>query len=90
MVIDSQLIRFDDSNLLIELRMWNKDKTKIKAVMWNALVHFNLMKQKRDFHSEELMKTFAAVLLPIEETIFADRISYFKQNFKASKKQSVS
>ncbi len=89
-IIDSQLLYFDDSNIHVELRMWNKDKTKIKAVMWSTFVHYNLIKQKRDSHSEELMETFTAVHLPIEETIFVDRINYFKQNFKASKKQSVS
>ncbi|MCF6308373.1 MAG: acyl-CoA thioesterase [Flavobacteriaceae bacterium] len=88
-LIDSQLLDFDESNLRVELRMWNKDKTKIKAVMWSTFVHFNLMKQKRDSHSEELMETFSLVHLPIDETIFVNRINYFKQNFKPSKKQSV-
>jgi len=84
-LIDSQLLDFDESNLRVELRMWNKDKTKIKAVMWSTFVHFNLMKQKRDTHSEKLMETFSSVHLPIDETIFKERINYFKQNFKSSK-----
>ena len=88
-LIDSQLFEFDDSNIRVELRMWNKDKTKIKAVMWSTFVHFNLMKQKRESHSEELMEIFASVHLPIEETVFEERINYFKQNFKTSKKQLV-
>ncbi len=84
-LIDSQLISFDDTNLNVELRMWNKDKTKIKAVMWSTFVHFNLMKQKRDFHSEDLMKIFKSVHNPVEEIYFAERIKYFKKNHKASK-----
>ena len=85
-LIDSQLLHFDDSNLRVELRMWNKEKTKIKAVMWSTFVHFNLMKQKRAFHSTELMTLFSTVKNPIETTIFEERIDFFKKNHKTSKK----
>ncbi len=86
-IIDSQLLYFDDSNIHVELRMWNKDKTKIKAVMWSTFVHFNLMKQKRAFHSSKLITLFSSVKKPIETTIFEERINFFKKNHKISKKQ---
>ena len=41
-VIQSQLLQFGDSHLLVELRMLNLDKTEIKAIMWSTFVHFNL------------------------------------------------
>jgi len=88
-LIDSQLLDFDESNLRVELRMWNKDKTKIKAVMWSTFVHFNIMKQKRAFHSEELMDLFTSVKNPIETTIFEERIEFYKKNFKSIKKAPV-
>ena len=88
-VIESQLLKFDESSLFIELKMWNKDKTKIKAVMWSSIVHFNLMKQKREQHSEELMNLFNSVLNPIETTQFETRVDYFKKNFKYSKKPAI-
>jgi len=86
-IIDSQLIRFDDSNIHVELRMWNNNKTKIKAVMWSTFVHYNIMKQKRDFHSEELMNLFTSVKNSIETAIFEERINFFKKNHKTSTKQ---
>ena len=88
-IIESQVLKFDTSSISIEMKMWNKDKTKIKAVMWSTLVYFNLMKQKREQHSEELMNLFNSVLNPIETTQFETRVDYFKKNFKYSKKQEV-
>jgi acyl-CoA thioester hydrolase len=78
-VIESQLIQFDDSNLQVELKMYNADKTQIKAIMWSTFVHFNLLQQKREKHSEAFMKLFATVINPVEETEFEQRISRFKK-----------
>jgi len=57
-IIESQLLKHDNYSLLVELKMWNKEKTKIKAIMWSSFVHFDLMKQKRELHSNELMELF--------------------------------
>jgi acyl-CoA thioester hydrolase len=46
-VIQSQLLQFGDSHLLVELRMLNSDKTKLKAIMWGTFVHFYLLHQKK-------------------------------------------
>lgn len=88
-VIESQLLNYDTSSLFVELRMWNKDKTKIKAIMWSNFVHFNLMKQKREIHSPEIMELFKNVENPIETSHFLERVDYFKKNFKFSKKQKA-
>ena len=88
-IIESQVLKFDTSSISIEMKMWNKDKTKIKAVMWSTLVYFNLMKQKREQHSEELMNLFNSVLNPIKTNQFETRINYFKKNVKISKKQKL-
>ena len=89
-VIDSQLTLAKESSIIVELKMWNKDKTEIKAVMWSTFVHFNLLKQKTEKHSEELMNLFNSVLNPIGTTQFETRVDYFKKNFKFSKKPEIS
>ena len=88
-IIESQLLKHDSSSLLVELKMWNKDKTKIKAIMWSSFVHFNLMKQKRELHSEELMELFKSVQNPIDTNSYEIRVDYFKKNFKFSKKPAI-
>ena len=77
-VINSQLILVKDSSIKVELKMWNKDKTEIKAVMWSTFVHFNLLKQKSEKHSEELMGLFNSVVHPIETNVFEERLLSIK------------
>ena len=77
-VIDSQLIDFTKNTLKVELRMWNKDKTELKAVLWSTFVHFNLIKLKTELHSDTLMDLFKNVLNPVGESTFEGRIKAFK------------
>lgn len=78
-VIESQLLLFNESQLLVELRMMNSNMTELKAIMWSTFVHFNLLQQRRVPHSNEIMKLFQAVVTPIEETVFENRVLSFKE-----------
>lgn len=71
--IESQLIHYSNKNLLVELRMWNEDKTELKAVLWSSFVYFNLLKLSSDKHSQDLLNLFEQALLPIKETSFEER-----------------
>ena len=83
-VIESQLLNYNSTSLFVELKMWNKDKTKIKAVMWSNFVHFNLLKQKRENHSNQIMKLFKEVHNPVDTTSFEKRVDFFKKKYRAS------
>ncbi len=76
--IDSQLFHYGANELHVELRMWNHDKTEIKAVMWSSFVHFSLVEQKRIDHEAELMQLFEAVCLPLNANSFQERAAYLK------------
>lgn len=76
--IDSQLFEFNDNYLKVEIRMWNNDKSELKAVMWSTFVHFNLLKQKRWNHDEKLLELFSNVLNPISAKSFEERILQLK------------
>ena len=78
-VISTQLIYFNETKLQVELTMWNHDKTEIKSIMWSTFVHFNLLKQKRETHSEELMELFKSIVSTIDTSIFEERILSFKK-----------
>lgn len=78
--IESKLIRFSESSLLVEALMWDEHKTKLKALMWAKLVHFNIKEQKSSRHSEKLMHLFRQVLVPAEsELTFEQRVKSFKK-----------
>ena len=76
--MESQLIKFTDSELFVEMRMYNDDKSQLKSVLWASFVHFNLLKQKREIHAEELMELFESVHTPLSETTFEERIKNIK------------
>lgn len=72
--IESQLIHFDDSNLLAEMRMYNEDKSQLKALIWCGFVHYNILKQKRHEHSEDMMSLFKNIINPVSTSIFKQRV----------------
>ncbi len=77
-IIDSQLIKHTENQLHVEIKMWNRDKTELKAVLWSTFVHFNLLKQKRWDHDTQLMELFKNVEEPIAVSNFEERILQLK------------
>lgn len=76
--IDSQLILHTENQLHVEIRMWNQDKTELKAILWSTFVHFNLLKQKRWNHDTQLMELFKNIEEPIAVSNFEERILQLK------------
>lgn len=76
--IQSQVIKFNESSIWVEMRMYNEDKTQLKAVMWAQVVHFNLLTQRKATHNEEYMNLFQSILNPLEQTTFEERIHVVK------------
>jgi YbgC/YbaW family acyl-CoA thioester hydrolase len=85
LVMQSQLLSFDDTETLVELRMYDKDKAQLKALMWSTYVHIDLTTQKRTPHSKTLMELFDLALAPVIESHFEARAASFK-NLKKPKK----
>ncbi len=67
-VIDSVLLKLGATDLLVEMKMWNERKDKLKAVMWTNLVHINIKTQKPKNHSQHLLDVFKL----FEDSINAD------------------
>lgn len=77
--IESQLIYHDSSLLKVEMRMYNEDKSHLKAVIWCGFVHFNLLKQSRATHSEEMVSLFTSIVNPVKSINFEERMLEFKK-----------
>ncbi|HPF10867.1 MAG TPA: acyl-CoA thioesterase [Flavobacteriaceae bacterium] len=78
-VIESQLLGYDTSSLQVELRMYNAQKSELKALMWSTYVHFDILAQKRTFHTDHFMELFASVKNPVPEVSFEARVAAFKK-----------
>ena len=80
--IESQLIYFDQTNLRVEMRMYNEDKSHLKAVIWCGFVHYNLETQKRELHSEDMMTLFNNINSPMQTDLFEERIKHITRKVK--------
>ncbi len=77
--IESQLLSYNESELLVEMRMFNENTAELKAVIWCGFTHFDLLKQRRAHHSDDLMKFFNEIHLPVDATTFEKRILDIKR-----------
>jgi len=77
-VMQSQLLHYSPSKIFVEMRMYNKNKTELKSIMWSTFVHFNLLNQKTEIHSEAFMDLFESIKIPLKETTFEERIKVIK------------
>ena len=78
--IESQLIHFGPRKLQVECRMWNKEKTELKAIFWSSLIHFNIMEGKVASHPKKYMELFEEVVSPVEEKVFEERMMSFRKS----------
>jgi YbgC/YbaW family acyl-CoA thioester hydrolase len=78
-VIESTLLRLADSEVLVEMRMWNEKKEKLKSVMWSNFVHIDMKTQKPASHSEEMMKIFRPFENPLPSPMqFEARVDHLR------------
>jgi YbgC/YbaW family acyl-CoA thioester hydrolase len=78
-VIDSTILRLGEKDLLVEMKMWNERKDKLKSVLWSNFVHINMKTQKPEKHSQELMDKFRPLENPmIVRLDFDERIEQLR------------
>lgn len=83
--MDSQLRGFSAKHLDVEIRMWDKEKTTLKAFLWARFVHVNLRSQQVHNHADNLMELFGQVVFPTEQTNFDARNQYWRTNASLKK-----
>ena len=76
--MESQLIHFTNTKLQVEMRMYNESKTQLKAILWCNFVHFNLLKQQREQHNNDLIQLFESVCTNTNYTSFENRLQSLK------------
>lgn len=73
-VVQSQLISFSPRSIQVELRMYNEQKTELKAVMWSKFVYIDMLKKGGAVHSEGFMNLFEEAFNPLEANTFEERM----------------
>jgi YbgC/YbaW family acyl-CoA thioester hydrolase len=78
-IIQSTLLQIREKDILVEMRMLDKEKTMLKALLWSRFYHVDLASQKSVPHSEELMLFFKPLLNPLEgNPVFEERMAQLK------------
>ena len=78
-LIDSTILRADIREVLVEMKMWNERKDKIKSVLWSNFVHINMKTHKPENHSIELMELFKPFENPLPQQLsFDERVEQVK------------
>ena len=82
-IIQSTIIRMDDQEIMVEMSMWNTEKTSLKALLWSTFVHFNLKTQRKEKHSDELMHAFVPYSLNLPDSVhFEERLEQVKESIR--------
>jgi len=82
-LIESQLIQYTENLLLVEMKMWNENETELKAILWIKFIPYNVQTKKAANHSDDLMKLFQSVVVPVDQSIFENRYIETIQKFKS-------
>lgn len=55
-LVRSQIIHFDNSNLVVEMQMRDETGSRLKALLWSELAFVNVASATRTDHSDQLME----------------------------------
>lgn len=78
-VIDSTILQLGKKDLLVEMKMWNEQKNKLKSVLWCNFVHINMKTQKPETHSQALLDLFLPFQNPLPFAVsFDERVDQLR------------
>jgi acyl-CoA thioester hydrolase len=79
--IQSCVLKFGEKDILVEMIMWDENKTQVKCLLWTSFAHFNLRTKKTEFHSQEFTDRFAKLVCDeLNNLSFEERIQQLKLN----------
>ncbi|MDH4092802.1 MAG: acyl-CoA thioesterase [Cyclobacteriaceae bacterium] len=79
--IQSKILEWNAKDLIVEMQMWNNEKTKLKSVLRTKFIHFNIRISQKINHSDYLRKVFNIHEQSSEKCLdFDSRLSEIKKN----------
>ena len=83
-LIETQLIKYGKKSLTVEMRMWDKNKSRLKALLWSSFFHFDLKKNKSSMHEQRFIELFEKVVVPVEQSSFEQRSRFLGVKYSKS------
>lgn len=81
----TRVIKVSEKYLIIEMIMYNEDRSLIHALLWNYLSYFSLLKRTSEKHSPQVLRLFDSLLIQIPHSTFEERERYYRNLNRAVK-----
>ncbi|MEE9348656.1 MAG: acyl-CoA thioesterase [Flavobacteriaceae bacterium] len=82
-IIQTTILEWNVSDILVEMQMWNETKTVLKSILWTRFTHYDLIKQKRAKHNKFLNEKFSKYENPLTNKVsFEQRVMDIKRKNK--------
>lgn len=82
--IQSTVLKVAPKRLLIEMRMYDSEKTHLKSLLWVTLAHFDMRTQRSAEHEGEIVDLLQSLESPLPEGVtFEQRIQELKESVQA-------
>ena len=65
------------------MKMWNESETELKAILWTKFIYYDINSKRISNHSEDLIKLFKTIVVPVEQFSFEKRCIEIIQSLKA-------
>ncbi|MCW5898052.1 MAG: acyl-CoA thioesterase [Flavobacteriales bacterium] len=78
--IDSTILAWREREVLVEMRMWDEERTALKALLWSTFVHVDLRSGRSIPHNEAMSARFRPweAPLPDPSITFEQRIAQLR------------
>ena len=79
-VIQSTIIEWNPTDYLMEMYMWDVEKTQMKALFWCRMIHFDFTTNKRATHDAFLNQKLGIHVNPLSQPMtFEERVRTIKK-----------
>jgi acyl-CoA thioester hydrolase len=89
-LIRSQLIHFDNSNLVVEMQMLSEDGQRLKALLWSEMAFVSVKSATRSEHSDALMDMLEELdveAVQYDADGFDERVKHLRKTLKQLRKE---
>ncbi|HVE60212.1 MAG TPA: acyl-CoA thioesterase [Chitinophagaceae bacterium] len=77
--IQSCVLKLGEKDTVVEMIMWDENKTHAKCLLWTNFTHFNLRTKKSEFHTQEFTDKFSNLVChELSNLDFEDRIQQLR------------
>jgi len=76
--ITSQVFKFSDKSIQVEMQMKDKKTGELKAVLWMIAVYIDMRANKSVSHPTDIVEMINNIYLPLEQNSFEERVRFLQ------------